>query len=619
MSDDASELERLRRETEALNEQVKLLVRTEQRLYRSQRVLDEQLRQTQLLETFALDCAIHATPDRILAHAVAVLGAMFPFDWVHACERDGGTLRLLASTHVSGALEFQVTTDLVLQMESLPAVATLRLPRDIDPARIQPLWPEGMLSAYEGEESWLVHFRIGGSTVPRPTCIVAHASGRLPLGPGSSEAPIGAGQSVLQLFALHLERALENAWLTQALRQRSEELATSLDELERTQVSLAEASKLEAIGRLAGGVAHDFNNLLTVIAGHVSLMVIGTDPSDPARAHAAKIATAVEKGAAITAQLLAFGRKQMQLRVAIDLNELVSATTQMLGRLIGEHVEVQLHLEASLPAVLADRVQLDQVLLNLLVNARDALPDGGTIRVTTRAAGARDLARVENGAPIGDFVLLEVTDDGIGMDEETRKRIFEPFYSTKSPGRGTGLGLSVVYGIVRQGEGQVFVESVPGRGTTFGVLLPVAHAKQSEPVRTVSATPAASGARILLVEDEDMIRDVARHFLEQAGHRVVEAANGRDALDRFASSREPFDLLLTDVVMPGMGGLALARALRESAPGLRVLLMSGYAQELAGPEGSDARSLPFLAKPFDAAGLRHAVASALAAPLATGR
>ncbi|MCE9627876.1 MAG: hypothetical protein K8R56_08165, partial [Candidatus Eisenbacteria bacterium] len=343
MSDAAHELERLRRETEALNEQVKLLVRTEQRLYRSQRVLDEQLRHTQLLETFALECATGATPDRILAQACSVLGSMFPFDWVHACEREQDTLHLLASTHLSEPRSYHVPPDLVADMEVLPAIAVLRMPGDLAPERMAMFWPGGTPQVVSGEDSWLVHFRIATSALPRPTCLMAHASSRLPFGPESAEAPVGAGQSVLQLFALHLERALENAWLTQALRQRSEELAASLEELERTQAHLAEASKMEAIGRLAGGVAHDFNNLLTVIAGHVSLMALGTEPGDPARSHAAKIATAVEKGAAISAQLLAFGRKQVQTRVALQLNDLVTATTQMLGRLIGEHVEVQLH------------------------------------------------------------------------------------------------------------------------------------------------------------------------------------------------------------------------------------------------------------------------------------
>ncbi len=603
----------LARENRALDEQVKLLVKTEQRLYRSRLERDQQLARTQVLEQFALDCALGLEPAEIQARAVRALDRMFSFEWCLALQSDGLVMQLVAATHPappeSGALEI---AELLERLDTEPAVAALRLPAELDPRLLLPLWPGTTPSERDLREGWVIALRIAERTAPAPTYLLAHTRAAKAFSTSPADGRIEGGGRNLYLFATHVERALENAWLNRTLRQRTDELARSLAELEQTQARLAESAKMEAIGRLAGGVAHDFNNLLTVIGGHASLMAAGLPAGDPAQTHAAKVAVAVEKAASITAQLLAFGRRQIQTRVAIDLNAVVTATTQMLGRLLGEHVELQLHLEASLPLVAADRVQMDQVLLNLLVNARDALPDGGVVRVTTRAAGARDLSRAAEPPPPGDYVLLEISDDGLGMDDATRRRIFEPFYSTKGPEYNGGLGLAVVYGIVRQSEGQLFVESAPGKGATFGVLLPVSNVAAAGPVAVRVAAEPRPGAHVLLVEDEPTIREIARRFLIQAGYQVTEAANGREAVAVFERTPGAFDVLLTDVVMPVMGGLTLARELRLREPALRVLYMSGYSQELADPGRHEGGPEHFLPKPFTSATLVAAVAAALA-------
>ena len=614
-------LAELERENRALDEQVKLLVKTEQRLYRSRLELDHQLTRTQVLEQFALECASGLEPAEILARGVRALDRLFSFEWCVALQGEGHAMHVVAAAHPSAAREgpFDLSA-LRERWADATGVTALRMPGEIDPAALGALWPATAAPPTASRESLLVAMRIAERSAPAPVWLLAYSRTRGALRINPADGRIEGGGGYLYLFATHLERALESAWLNAALRQRTEELARSLAELEHTQARLAESAKMEAIGRLAGGVAHDFNNLLTVIGGHAALMAAGLPPGDAAHTHAAKVAVAVEKAASITAQLLAFGRRQIQTRVAIDLNALVTATTQMLGRLLGEHVELQLHLEASLPLVAADRVQMDQVLLNLLVNARDALPDGGTVRVTTRAAGARDLARANEPPPPGEYVLLEVSDDGLGMDDTTRARIFEPFYSTKGPGHGSGLGLAVVYGIVRQSEGLLFVESAPGKGATFGVLLPVSRTSAPAPPVARETSVGRPGAHVLLVEDEPTIREIARRFLQQAGYRVTEAVHGRDALAMFDRGGG-FDLLLTDVVMPVMGGLALARELRRRDPGLRVLYMSGYSQELADLGRHEGGPEHFLAKPFTAAALNAAVAAALAlrtGPPATG-
>ncbi len=386
------------------------------------------------------------------------------------------------------------------------------------------------------------------------------------------------------------------------------------------EVELRQAQKMEAVGRLAGGIAHDFNNLLAAISSYAELLLDAL-PEDPeaaapgalaavvadAREDVREIRRAAERGATLTRQLLAFGRGQLLQTREIDLNVVVGDLGRMLGRVLGAEVELRLDLAADAAPVLADPGQLEQVLLNLAVNARDAMPGGGVLSIGTRhvavpAAGAGDLSP-------GRYVAVDVRDTGVGMDAATRARIFEPFFTTKPAGQGTGLGLAMVYGIVAQTGGRVTVDSAPGRGTTFTVYLPALAAAAPaapEPARESAAAPRApdgAGTTVLVVDDESAVRGAAARVLARRGYTVLEARDGVEALgvaERFAG---PVHLLLSDVRMPGMDGRELARRFRVARPEARVLLMTGYpGSESPNPDG-DADSAtdldaPALQKPF---------------------
>ena len=391
-------------------------------------------------------------------------------------------------------------------------------------------------------------------------------------------------------------------------------LMEDTSELERLQAELFEASKLESVGRLAGGIAHDFNNILTAIIGFAELSLdepAGTDLSE----YTTGIRDAAERAAGLTQQLLAFSRRQMLAPQVLGINDVVSGIESMLRRLIGEQIELRLELDPDAGFVRVDRTQLEQVILNLTLNSRDAMPSGGNLVIGTGhvhyAPGSR--LRPRELTP-GDYVTISVSDTGVGMDAETRDHIFEPFYTTK-PGKGTGLGLATTYGIIKQSEGSVIVESEPQHGATFRIYfptvmreaLPIREAKPGEPV---SADGRRSG-RILLVEDEEGLRGIARRVLARAGFDVTAASGPDEATLAFETMTEPIDLLVTDVVMPEMRGPELAARLRDRQPGLKVLLVSGYAEEIA-VVGRDA-SVPFLAKPFSVESLLKAVDSAMGA------
>jgi len=381
----------------------------------------------------------------------------------------------------------------------------------------------------------------------------------------------------------------------------------------RLEEQLRQSQKLEAVGSLAGGVAHDFNNLLTVILS-AGQMLAGTLPEgSPERVDAQEIVKAAQRGAALTRQLLAFGRRQRVEPRPVELGQVIAGVEPMIRRLIGEDVSVTLRLAETSPVVLADPHQLEQVLVNLAANARDAMPHGGTLTLST---GARVVGRNEAealGLPgAGDYVALTVSDTGHGMSSEVQQRAFEPFFTTKPLGQGTGLGLSTVHGIVAQLRGAVEVKSAPGQGATFTILLPVHAGSAVAGAEPRSAPlPEADGKVVLLVEDQPEVWRVARRSLEQAGYRVLAASSGEEALS-IAAGGGDIDLLLTDVVMPGMGGLALAARLRAARPGLRVLLMSGYAD---GAElGDGPLAGPLLAKPFGPRALLEKVGEVLAGP-----
>jgi two-component system cell cycle sensor histidine kinase/response regulator CckA len=361
-----------------------------------------------------------------------------------------------------------------------------------------------------------------------------------------------------------------------------------------------QAQRLEAVGRLAGGVAHDFNNILTAISGYTDMLLDDANPGDPRRQDLEEIRTAAQRAAGLTRQLLAFSRKQVLQTRVLDLNAVVQTLEKMLRRLIGEDIALVFTPGADLGAVRADPGQLEQVILNLAVNSRDAMPEGGKLTIeTANITLDESYVREHTGAAPGRYVLLAVSDTGIGMDEETRSHMFEPFFTTKEQGKGTGLGLATVYGIVKQSGGYVWVYSEPGRGATFKIYLP----RVDEPVdgeESVSGLPevAGGGETVLLAEDDAGVRQVVAEVLTQKGYRVLRADDGQTALALARENREAVRLLITDIVMPGMPGRELAGLVVALCPGVRVLFMSGYTDDAVVRHGVLQEGTPYLQKPF---------------------
>jgi PAS domain S-box-containing protein len=393
-------------------------------------------------------------------------------------------------------------------------------------------------------------------------------------------------------------------------RQLLHGVLVDVTEQKQLQIRFAQTERMEAVGQLASGVAHDFNNLLTIIKGYSSLL-LDKDPNGP-DAHAAReIQQAADRAASLTHQLLAFGRKQTLQPRILDLNLIVRGLETMLRRVVAESVEVIIATTNRIGHVKADPVQMEQVLLNLVVNARDAMPAGGKLTISTgHAEVASDVGCDETLVRAGSYITLSVRDNGIGMDAATRARIFEPFFTTKEVGKGTGLGLATVYGIIKQSNGHIEVESEPGEGTTFRVLLPKVD---SEP--TTAPRPAMNESQkrgtgtILLAEDEPLLRELGETILRQAGYEVLTAPDS-PALERLIATHQgSVDLLLTDVVMPGMSGPELVRIVRDRWPTIRVLYMSGYADDDI--EDLD-RDAGFLQKPFTPAELTAKIAEVLA-------
>jgi signal transduction histidine kinase/ActR/RegA family two-component response regulator len=374
-------------------------------------------------------------------------------------------------------------------------------------------------------------------------------------------------------------------------------------ELRAREERLLQSQKMEAVGQLAGGVAHDFNNLLTIINGYAHLLLGRLAASDPSRRVVEKMLQAGERAADLTRRLLSFSRKQMVQPTVLDLDEVVREAESMLRRLIGEHVELSCELAGDLGRIEADRSQLQLAIMNLALNARDAMPGGGSLVIRTANAPEPE----GNGR-----VVLEVRDTGAGMDEETRRRAFDPFFTTKAPGKGTGLGLSSVYGIVRQSGGEIDLESEPGRGTLVRIRLPRVEAPATPEATAADPVP-RGGETILVVEDDPEVRELIAHALARFGYRVLEAASGEEALARWPAANG-FDLLVTDVVMGGLPGPALADRMRARRPDLRVLYISGYAEAASG-----AAAGAFLAKPFRPEALAARVREALAGAASPGR
>jgi len=377
--------------------------------------------------------------------------------------------------------------------------------------------------------------------------------------------------------------------------------------------SLLQAQKMDAVGQLAGGIAHDFNNLISAVIGFGELVLGRLEEGDPAHAQVQQIVRAGERAASMTNQLLAFSRKQMLQPRVLDLNAVVADSEQLLGRLIGEDIALTCVLDPEVEPVLADPVQLEQAIVNLAVNARDAMPTGGRLTIETANVEIdSEYAASHVDVQPGHYVVLAVSDTGEGMDAETQARIFEPFFTTKREGRGTGLGLATVFGIVKQSGGNVSVYSEPAHGTTFKLYLPRAeHSLAQDEHEPASATLLGGSETILLVEDEDLVRDLERQLLEECGYTVLEARDAQRALDLAASHGGPIDLLLTDVVMPGLGGRELVERLTPDRPRMKVLYSSGYADDAVVRHGVLEAEVEFLAKPFTPSALAAKVREVL--------
>ncbi len=397
-------------------------------------------------------------------------------------------------------------------------------------------------------------------------------------------------------------------------RRRAEARSTKLEE------QLRVSQKMEAIGTLAGGVAHDFNNLLVVILNYAQFALDALPADSRTRGDLLEVKKAGERAAGLTRQLLAFSRRQVLQPVRLDVNQVAEGIEPMLRRILGEDVEFTLELARDTGQVLADPGQLEQVLMNLVVNARDAMPEGGRLRVRTSAVELRESWEQEHADVVpGPYAQIEVSDTGHGMDEATRLRIFEPFFTTKPKERGTGLGLSTAYGIVKQSGGYIWVTSAPGRGTTFTIHLPRDRAGSAPQARAQSDAASARGTEtVLVVEDEAALRELTRRFLESAGYTVVTAMDGTQALEILRAAKRPVDLVLTDVVMPRVGGGRLAQELSRHWPGIRVLYMSGYTDDAIENHGVLGPGMQFLPKPFTSNDLLRKVREVLDGPVDSG-
>lgn len=422
-------------------------------------------------------------------------------------------------------------------------------------------------------------------------------------------------QAGLQLQQAHdelemrvVERTAELARVNEELKREMEQRQRAVEAQAMLEDQLRQAQKMEALGQLAGGVAHDFNNMLTIITGYSDLVINCMGDKDPLVSDVLAIKEAGDRAATLTSQLLTFGRRQVLQYSSIDLNEIIARSRDMLRRMIGEDIRFEVDLQPGHHYVKTDPGQFDQVLVNLIVNARDAMPHGGRLRIETAVIALdRPLTNRFLNLEPGEYIRLRVADSGEGITDDVLNRIFEPFYTTKDKGKGTGLGLSMVYSLIDQSGGQIDVASRPGEGTSFDVYLPLTDARPEEVFQEESpvfARPVEEGGTIiLLVEDEDVVRNLARRVLSDHGFSVLEARQGEEALVLSELHEGPIHLLLTDVVMPEMSGRQLAQNLELLRPDMQVLYMSGYTDDTVLRYGVQEDRVPFLQKPFTPNGL----------------
>lgn len=603
------ELRRLRSQNAALNEQVKLLVKTEQRLCRSQWESDRQLFRIQALSDLALDCAAEEDESSILRSTCELLTQSYRVDGALTLCLDVAHqgLRVCFSASPAGSPGAgRLAEDTLDWARALKGPALVREgepgPMSAGVARVLDLLRDS--GEEQATDLLLLPLRDQAGSL-RNLPIAWARAGRMR---SFQREELDERQlPFLRLLASHAERALQTATLTKDLRHQrgrladaNEQLQASLLHLEQTQAQLLQAQKMEAVGRLAGGVAHDFNNLLTVILGHAQLLELALPAGSSELADVQHVVDAGERAANVARQLLAFSRQQPRRLEALDLNELVADLSRILERLLGEDVTLSLQLSAATGQLRGDRVQLVQALLNLVVNARDAMPEGGRLLVETRPASEAELQREGLDRRRDRWSALVVSDTGTGMPEEVRARAFEPFFTTKDVGQGTGLGLAMVYGIVTQAGGRIQIESKPTRGTAVTLLLPSLpfRVDAALPRPRAHVQPMGHAATILVVEDEPTIRALTARILREDGCEVLEAADGLAALASVEAHEKRIDLVLTDVVMPRLGGPELAARLRERRPDLSVLFMTGHARDGLAQRGVSVAEAECLHEPF---------------------